>query len=937
MLNYANPLKKHYFALSTAYLEKVRKELVFTPAELQKCGFAPAVYGFSTNLHSGFEVSYLDVKGNPLHYTDHKEVKPYTVFRYETPPIENGKQANKYRNPAKESNKFWYNGLFAFNPKIDDTMYFVEGQKKAAVLNKYGVPTIGVSGIQGVFTNTITTETENPKDTKKEYYLNENYKECIENFSFSKAVFIYDNDFQDHHPNHHHKDKLKRYNGFLASLQTFFWACKQTNKTPYIAYINPKLGVKAFDDIQDHLVKNAVANDLRNFQNTESLTILPLNAFSQKDLELCVGGLDLVHYHTTEKYLSNDKYLIESIKNELRQNSNVALQAPTGKGKTTLIVEMIEGLLVENPDQKIYLVFPTNSLLDSYDKDFVNLSSLVVNQFLTHDQRNHLNTAIQGNRVVLTTYHSFSKVSKALKMNDLVIFDEYHKAVTSTIPNEFYKAYKSLICRKLHITATPINSLYFSFEVRTIKITDNSPKVDLNLYSIKNAYLAANQYISTLNNGGVNVVFVESKKRLIDLAKEYENRFEVQLWYSCDTIRQTAYYKHFKENHCFLREQPQKPLLVLATSFIYEGVSFLNNDIKTVSIFGESNPQNIVQALKRTRNFDSNTVFNCFMYAQNNKKSTNFVRTLYTLKGALTLTNGTEKDETILSEYENLRFNDSFTSIFNNGVTCYFAISRKLNNSNLFDVLSSEFVLQPIQVYETSLEAKKDLDKKDKTEQVEINEKAFKILTETPQKAINFVYSNTNHYEMKKWLKINLNANFDKEAKELQLEVFELEKYYSLVYKLQSIGAKCQDISVLWEHRSERKSEKFMNLAKFSKLVHDKGLGKKMLQTADFDSNQLNTIYQFLLKNSNTTFGSKKELIEKSYNYLYEKYTEIDLNKLRWFGLGTKKGFVSLAVDYLADFEVTTILRGKRYYKINLKDPKDILKKYSLEFFSITN
>jgi hypothetical protein len=913
MITHNANVMNYFETQSKLFLEKTQNELEFTQEQLTQLGFYPKPQTFPT-LQAGFAIKYKNIKGEPI---------DYEVFRYQTPQKSKDGKEIKYKNPSGVALQYYYNGMFTFGNEIGSTAYFVEGQKKSAVLNKYSIPCVGVSGINGSFAKTIKDE----NGRFSHYETTQTFKEFIQyNPQVRNIVFIYDNDLLNHNPNDYGKKRLERYNNFLSSLKAFIFVCKENNLKPYIAYVEKKLDVKAFDDIKNNATKVEIAYGLLNLTANNFVNVIDLSILSNNELELIVGGLNITTLDTKEKYLSNDKVLLQNITNQIVNNRNLAIQAPTGAGKTTMVVGLIKELLEKYTEQKICLVFPTNSLLDSYDKDFLDVNSVAINKFADPYIKKYLHSAVHSSRLVLTTYHSFSRVASGLGANDLVIFDEFHSVITAQIPCEFNQAYAKSESKKLHITATPPYNLYYSFGVKCLKINNFQEKVKLNILVSSNVTNAINGYILGLKNNGINLVFIDNKQTINDLAKLFENRYEVQKWYSCEEIRDMDYYKHFKEKNEFLRKT-QKPLLVLATRFIYEGVSFTNKNIATVSICSEPSPYNVIQALKRVRMYDKNTVFNYFVGKAPYKFSTNFIKALYLINNSYTLLTNTEKNETVLREYEALRFNDSFSAIFKDGVRCPFEVCRRVN-PNIYDTLASEFVLSDPTDYDNSV----ILVAPDKPNKKDIELKALFILKETPQEAVNIAYTNTDCRELKKWLKRHRKAEFSLEAKEMVLVGYELEKYFITEMRLEALGFFVKDIDTVFAKRKPHKRKQLLTSAMFTKLILAKQQGVGLPAILNLEANQLDFVYKWIGANNDRVFNSSKEIVNECYQYVLNNFKEIDLKTLNKVGVGTKKEHIKVALQFLLNIEMKKSY-GNRRYVIKLLSVNEIFEALPFEVY----
>jgi hypothetical protein len=943
MINKA--LQNHLQSQANAYFEQTIQDLGISPKEAKDLGIFP--YVVTKAINSTFTplpaigFSYKDFKGNPI---------DYTVNRFATPPIINGKP-QKYDNPNGDMH-YYLNGLLHYQAPINDTLFGTEGQKKSIVMNKYGVPTIGFTGVNGLFTKAIKDKNDLGKEITKGHRVLSYFVEFINSLPKKpkNLCFIYDTDFQD---TRKHRSKNGRYGQFLSSVNTFVQACNEVGITPYLAYLTPKAGAKAFDDIKDHLVKNTVASDLRALQSSEFVNIINLTQTTRQEVDLLVGGQNSVHFELKTRYLSDDYTLKLQINREIADHNRISMHGGTGVGKTTFSLELVSELLEQG--KKVYFVLPTNSLIDSTAKS-IDVEKAVVNQYLTPAIRKFLGSYLGSHRLVFTTYHSFGKVAKNIEEDDVVFFDEFHKAILQMEGlNNFDKHYKELLAtvnpKTFHITATPLNDFYSIYGMRVIKIYTTTPRPQLHGFVTKNIRLAAKDYVGSLvdKNKGINVLFMQNSAELAEIGTLYSEHFEVQLWHSCDTVRNSGYYKHFLEKNEFLREQPDKPLLVLATSFIGEGVSFLNKDIATVSTFGVSEPQNIIQSLKRTRNFDSNTKFTVVVGANTNKKRyTPLFHVMRVLDQQSIFNNATttEKGNKLKEILDSLTSAGSFTHLIDDkGLFCPFRVAKELNRAGLIKSLQAEFELENFAPYQFQNECKLPPADTDKENKEEIDKKALEILTETPQKAVNLVYSNTNNPRLKKWLKTKHNAKFEANLKELVLEFYELEKYYLLLYKLHkySLVGKCT--KTLWAYRGEYQREKLMELVKVAMvglLIDKNTIGNEVLSVvAKLEYQQISFVYQYLRNfEAGGVFNGIGNLKKDIYGAFIENMnTGVSMKELNRVGLATKKECIDTIVTaFIGKFDsdnkgVKLVSRSEsgRSYAFDIREPMEVLRIFSLE------
>lgn len=124
---------------------------------------------------------YLDLDGNPIYYKDHRENrKPLIRIRWANPDL----HGMKYQSPIKSGSHLWLpNWLIKAykSAQVLDTLYIVEGEKKADKMCAHGLPTVGIMGIH------------NFANGEMPYVFERIIKKC----AVVKVVFCVDSDWKD--------------------------------------------------------------------------------------------------------------------------------------------------------------------------------------------------------------------------------------------------------------------------------------------------------------------------------------------------------------------------------------------------------------------------------------------------------------------------------------------------------------------------------------------------------------------------------------------------------------------------------------------------------------------------------------------------------------------------------------------------------------------
>ena len=140
--------------------------------------------------------------------------------------------------------------------------------------------------------------------------------------------------------------------------------------------------------------------------------------------------------YTIDKFIGEFQTRINSFinKNILRQ----LLVAPTGTGKTTSIIKYADA----NPDKKIVLLCPTQSLVDNIQMDNPNLTCGYGAEFLSYNKTNNF---------IVTTYDSIEKIEDV----DLYIVDEAHLTCSHSSFRDVIPMIFQTQTKVVFITATP--------------------------------------------------------------------------------------------------------------------------------------------------------------------------------------------------------------------------------------------------------------------------------------------------------------------------------------------------------------------------------------------------------------------------------------------------------------------------------------------------
>ena len=932
------PTIQHF---STQLLNETAKALQISLQKATALGISAKTTAYN---QAAIAFQYQDKAGNFIDYTVFRVHNDYVALDAA------GKKSAKYLNPTGQEKRFYYNGVHQYPIKSSNqnTVILVEGQKKALSLCQKGLYALGVTGVNGIISTAVKDVADSRGYQKTLHYqVNAEFKELCQDKEFSNTIFFVDTDFRKH------KNNQKRINSFVSAVVAYQQSSNHCKKTPYLAALTDAVGAKAFDDIADDFIKNKVAQGLETLESNEYVSIWRLNDFSHKEITYLVSGkFKLNQYYSKTQYLSEDIDLQRNLCNEIAQSNNLLVRAATGKGKTHLIIGLIKNTFLDktfnSEKRKVVLVFPTNSLLESLaDLIKEGISKFItVNGTMTNEEREYLSLRVNGCEVILTTYASYHKVSKSLNANDMVFFDEFHNPLLNFEMSEFLFAYNNeTFCKKIHITATPVLEYNYCKNIDVFYISDKeiTPKKQIQLYHCEDTFKKSLcTYIDSLPKKAtdLHVVFYNDKETLRNLSALYAQDFEVQCWYSSKEVSSSNYYQGFLKSGKFVRENEEqitnkatKPLLILATSFIYEGISFTNTNISSVAIFDETNPLHVTQALNRFRKADATTVYSLFTKEQKKTAAKPFIKLLEVVNNLHLLNNGACDDENLRKEYLDLRAAQySFTDLYRDGQPCYRKLCQKYLHSNysIAEYLAIEFEVLPAIPYcakndvpvlpvENTVEMKKNKDE------------ALAILKDSIYKAADVVVSTTDFAKLKKSLKAELHAKYDAEWQGQKEVGKHLSHYFLLRYQLADLNLKVTEVEKTWEQSGTKKAARLIETLKVLRIF--KNIGTDYNFNADIkersEAQQINFIYQYVKKNFQDKRFVQKDLISQTHEALLVNFK--DMNKAKYYGLATQKKRTKLIIESLFDLKRCYSDAQATYYNFSEIDYDTFLGENGLE------
>ena len=568
--------------------------------------------------------------------------------------IKKGKKTPKYLSPKKSSFHAYltaFNQLF-INPKTKHftlekgkPLYIVEGEKKAIALCLRGIPTIAISGINCLAHTekldkhyTITDKQGNVKKVYQKNYKTATFVsgilQVINRFEPSEIVLLHDSDNLDN------ENDKGRANAFFASVKACFYACQNAGNIPFTYAFHKCQTHKGIDDyLVANLAKTSeITNELKNLSNDDKKYFY---SYDIKDIET-LGDVkrkfDESSCYFVNEYLSERLDILgEMIASD---GKSFMLNAPTGTGKTDTAMYLINEMKKQGNKRRIFFFVPTQALAEKMQNEYTNAINnyhkLSLNLATIYEKTDttikaNLANDIDNYDVIVCVPNSYKFIKELITDDSLVIFDEVHKCITqhNIAPLQDIQDVINLNCTKVFMSGTPFESFTKEFELESINFVRlENNNVNLKYVVIHNKIIgkgfnfttsfsayhkAILNYVSCLEQKGkVHFIYLNHKIKQseIKVKIEKEGRFDVEIINSeIDRKESKAYQSLVNSKPIELNNN--KSLIVLCTSFVYEGVNLVNeNDsIDNFAIFGEPYVANILQALARPRNAKQLNVF----------------------------------------------------------------------------------------------------------------------------------------------------------------------------------------------------------------------------------------------------------------------------------------------------------------------------------------
>lgn len=298
--------------------------------------------------------------------------------------------------------------------------------------------------------------------------------------------------------------------------------------------------------------------------------------------------------YTIDKFIGEFQTRINSFinKNILRQ----LLVAPTGTGKTTSIIKYADA----NPDKKIVLLCPTQSLVDNIQMDNPNLTCGYGAEFLSYNKTNNF---------IVTTYDSIEKIEDV----DLYIVDEAHLTCSHSSFRDVIPMIFQTQTKVVFITATPeiIEDLFPKYNNKDyiLEFDIHRAKKEVKILTDKyNVKLTIKDIITNnMKPSKTILIRVNSKKVIDDIMQTFKptQKDKIACIYSDED--NVLYQNQDKEKIRELKKGKISDLdFILCTSIYDVGLSFeVDRDVECFAVSQDTrcmpNAIDMVQLLARVR------------------------------------------------------------------------------------------------------------------------------------------------------------------------------------------------------------------------------------------------------------------------------------------------------------------------------------------------
>ena len=324
-----------------------------------------------------------------------------------------------------------------------------------------------------------------------------------------------------------------------------------------------------------------------------------------------------------ETFLDIDQYCTEKFKAEeilsvIFKHRSIALSSDMGTGKSSLAYFLADA--IRNQERRIFIVYPRvmhlqqkAEIYGDADKNPLDIG-LPVATFYNETCEDEKQFALTSAKVVNTTYHSLHHFKEVIGENDIVFFDEIHRACLD--PSMIRDAsIFGIDCYKVFMSGTHIDEFTRELGLHKLNIRlseGGKTKTKLKLIEVDRDKDLHRSDFDTLEEALINEVrkvppmqptihgfFFGAKKRIKGIAKTIDRDLYDVIILDADH-KHTEAYKQVIETG-MIPSDGKKPVILLMTSLMYESIDLHNLNFDTFKIFGERSPHMIRQAARRAR------------------------------------------------------------------------------------------------------------------------------------------------------------------------------------------------------------------------------------------------------------------------------------------------------------------------------------------------
>lgn len=571
---------------------------------------------FSDDGSGNILIRYINPNGSLMEYkpVGSRYNTGYKRIRYAIP--RNDKKTGKsikYHSPPDTSSRPFLNGLVKFFPQGPiETLYMVEGEFKAFVLCKMGIPAIGISGIH-CFSKLIRKKIDNSNnsfaDERKGKVLDAQFlKEILQVIKLKgvkKLVFLHDADATEN-------SKQSRLISFSSSVNYFNMACKNASVHAYYSHINSAFieKGKGIDDLLTNYKTDShtILNELKSLSCFKYFTCFDLKKTPIEQIEYYfICQAERIKADLTLKvrqYISDEA---EQLTKYIVANKKIMLQATTGTGKTTFCLDKLIPFWVNTLNRRVIILQPLTVILDAIAKKKYGEIAVIKQGNRPEDIQIAINS-----KVVVCTYDSYSKIDNYTD-DDLIIADEIHYLLEAYSMLDKQDKYEYCFIRLMNsqnvlfVSATPQATLknYINKWVTVEAEKVNNIHIHGFIYTGQLQHYLARFIIESFNPAkGKVIVRLNDEQKSKEIAEGLNGYGNIGFINAASKDDPTGIYQHIVSHNRI----PEEVNVLFATSVIDCGVDINNEDIQAVIVAECDYPVNetsTLQFIPRFRKVDS--------------------------------------------------------------------------------------------------------------------------------------------------------------------------------------------------------------------------------------------------------------------------------------------------------------------------------------------